>query len=244
MSLGIDPLSTTIKYCNFACPYCQLGGAKEYGLERKVFISPAALAAEIKELPADCHIDYLTFSGNGEPTLAANLGELIKAARSVRPNKVAVITNATLLTEKDVQADLCLADLVLLKLDAGDEASFKKVNAPAPGMTLAGIVDGIKAFSKIYKGKLALQMMFVGHNKGQAAQMAAIARQISPDEVQLNTPLRPSPVRALSEAEMLEVKKPFVAAGLKVLSVYEEEKKEYKPFDAEATVKRHGRYNS
>ena len=242
MSLGIDPLATDIKYCNFGCPYCQLGIAKEYGTERRVFLSPAELTAEINALPPDCRIDYLTFSGNGEPTLAANLGELIRAAKAARPNKVAVITNATLVTRQDVQADLALADLVLLKIDAADEAAFQKVNLPAPGITLAGIVSGIKQFRKVYKGKLALQMMFVGHNKAQAQGMADIARDIAPDEVQLNTPLRPSPVKALSEAEMVEVKKPFIAAGLKVVSVYEEEKKEYTPFDAEATVKRHGRY--
>lgn len=243
MSLGIDPLSTDAKYCNFACPYCQLKEAKEYGTQRRVFISAQQLAAEIRSLPLDCVIDYLTFSGNGEPTLAANLGELIKAARSARPDKVAVITNAALIAQEDVQADLCLADLVMLKIDAADEASFVKVNAPAPGITLAGIVDGIKAFRKVFKGKLALQMMFVGHNKAQAAAMAGIARAIAPDEVQLNTPLRPGPVRALSAAEMAEVKKSFIDAGLKVISVYEEEKKEYQPFDAPATVKRHGRYN-
>lgn len=243
MSLGIDPLSSSAKYCNFECPYCQLGGSKGYGSERRVFISPADLVAEIKALPVDCTIDYLTFSGNGEPTLAANLGELITAARAARPTKVAIITNATTVMLKEVQADLCQADLVLLKIDAADEATFQKVNRPAPGITLAGILAGIKAFRGVYKGKLALQIMLVGHNMAQAEQMAGIAAGIAPDEVQLNTPLRPSPVKALSRADMDAIKAPFVAAGLKVVSVYEAEKKEYKPFDAEATVRRHGRYN-
>ena len=242
MSLGIDPLATDVKYCNFECPYCQLGGAREYGVERQVFVSPEALVAEIKALPRDCHIDYLTFSGNGEPTLAANLGALITAAKAARPGKVAVITNAVLAGSKEVQADLVLADLVLLKIDAGNEAGFRKVNLPAPGITLAGVIEGIKDFRKNYKGKTALQMMFVGHNKDQASAMAQIAREIMPDEVQLNTPLRPSPVKALTESEMAEVKKPFLSLGLRVISVYEEEKKEYSPFDAGATVKRHGRY--
>ena len=242
MSLGIDPLSSEVKYCNFGCPYCQLGGAKEHGVERRVFVSPDELAAEIKALPTDCAIDYLTFSGNGEPTLALNLGELIKAAKQARPGRVAVITNAVLVGLKDVQADLCLADLVLLKLDAGDEQSFQKVNLPAPGITLEGVLKGIKLFRRVYTGKVALQMMFVGHNKDQAAVMAGIAAEIMPDEIQLNTPLRPSPVKPLSEGEMLEIKKYFLARGLNVRSVYEEEKKEYRPFDAEATIKRHGRY--
>ncbi|MBF0386708.1 MAG: radical SAM protein [Candidatus Omnitrophica bacterium] len=243
MSLGIDPLSHSGKYCSFACPYCQLGAAQEYGIERRNFILPADLTAEILSLPADCRIDYLTFSGNGEPTLAANLADLIKAARQASPNKVAVITNSATITQKDVQSDLALADLVLFKLDAADEAVFQQVNRPAPGITLAKIVEGIKAFRKIYKGKLALQMMFVSYNQSSATQMAQIARDIAPDEVHLNTPLRPSALPPLSVGEMSAIKRIFVASGLPVLSVYEEEKKEYKPFDAAATVRRHGRYN-
>ncbi len=242
MSLGIDPLSTETKYCNYNCPYCQLGLASAHGLERKVFISPNDLASEIKALPADVVIDYLTFSGNGEPTLALNLGDLIKAAKAACPKRVAVISNAALIDRPDVQADLCLADLVLVKIDAADETLFQKVNQPAQGLTLAGIVAGIKSFRKLYKGKLAVQSMFVGSNKGQAENIARLVREIGPDEVQLNTPLRPSMVKPLSEAEMAEIKKPFVTAGLNVLSVYEEEKREYRPFDDCSTEKRHGRY--
>lgn len=242
MSLGIDPLSSETKYCNFACTYCQLGNAHKYGLERQVFISPQELIDEVKQLPADCRIDYLTFSGNGDPSLAANLGDLIRAVRSVRQDKVAVITNAANIGQTDVQADLALADLVLVKLDGADEAALQAVNIPAPGVTFKDILAGIKRFRSIYKGKLALQMMLVDSNKDQAQKMADLAREIGPEEVQLNTPLRPSHVKPLSEAEMAELKQLFVKAGLKVLSVYEEEKRDYQPFDADSTVKRHGRY--
>jgi len=244
MSLGIDPIASDQKYCNFGCGYCQLGRTDAFGVARKVFITPAEMVAEIKSLPQDCVVDYLTFSGNGEPTLAANLGELITAARAARPGKVAVISNAVLSGDPAVQQDLALADLVLLKLDAADEDSFRKVNWPAPGVTLQGIIEGIKSFKKMYKGKLALQIMLVPANKSQAAGLARLASEIGPAEVQLNTPLRPSPVKPLSEAEMAEAKQFFVAAGVKVISVYEEEKKAYEPFDADATRKRHGEYTS
>jgi len=42
-------------------------------------------------------IDYITFSGAGEPTLAKNLGEMIKAVRRVRKEKIAVLTNSSLM---------------------------------------------------------------------------------------------------------------------------------------------------
>jgi wyosine [tRNA(Phe)-imidazoG37] synthetase (radical SAM superfamily) len=66
--------------------------------------------------------------------------------------------------------------------------------------TLAEVLWGIRRFRDEFQGKLALQMMFVGQSpllrcrRDHAEEMAEIARDLSPDEVQLNTPLRPSPV--------------------------------------------------
>jgi wyosine [tRNA(Phe)-imidazoG37] synthetase (radical SAM superfamily) len=101
---------------------------------------------------------------------------------------------------------------------------------------VAGLVD----FRKTFKGRMALQIMMTEANKDSAAEIARMARRIAPDEVQLNTPLRPSPVKPLDEGQMFLIKRAF--SGLKVLSVYEEEKRRYEPFDDAATRKRHGQY--
>ena len=242
MSLGLDPISTAQKICNFNCTYCQLGclGAADAVAERRVFIPTAEIVRELKALDTDVAIDYVTFSGNGEPTLAANLGEMIQAVKALRSEKVAVITNATLLGRKDVQADLHAADLVLAKLEAADEAMFQEINHPAKGVTLASVVDGIKAFKRLFKGRFVLQIMFIEKNKSQAKAIARLAADIGADEVQINTPLRKSFEKPLSPAQMAELKTFF--AGQNVRSVYEEEKKEYQPFDDQATARRHGEF--
>ncbi|MBF0485408.1 MAG: radical SAM protein [Candidatus Omnitrophica bacterium] len=243
MSLGIDPLTTDKKYCSFNCSYCQLGANRDVCLDRRAFVPVEEVVAEVKALEPHSQIDYLTFSGHGEPTLASNLGEMIRAVKSIRNDKVAVITNSSTVIRPDVQADLKLADLVLFKIDAADQKTFEVLAQPVPGLKLENIVRGIKDFKKTFKGKLALQMMFVAANKSWAPEMASLARDIAPDEVQINTPLRPGNEKPLSEAEMAQIKKCFISAGLSnVRSVYEEEKKECKPFDEHATVKRHGRY--
>lgn len=239
-SLGIDPLNTPQKTCNFGCSYCQLGEADVLPLERRVFVRTSWVVEEVKALPLECRIDYLTFSGNGEPTLASNLGEMILALRDVRPEKIAVITNSTTITRPDVQRDLRLADLVLFKIDAHDQALFEKINRPAPGTRLADIIKGIRDFQKTFEGTLALQIMFMAENKKFAPQIAEIARAIAPDEVQINTPLRPCPVAPLNEADMQEIKKYF--EGMNVRLVYEAEGKSYQPFDDQATEKRHGKF--
>ncbi len=244
MSLGIDPLNTTHKYCNFGCAYCQLWQAVAVQSDRAVFVSEEEVLDEVRSLPLNVKLDHFTFSGNGEPTLAANLGKMISSLKEAFPAvKVAVITNSTTIGRSDVQQDLLKADLVLFKIEAATQETFEKINRPAKGILLKDIVAGIKAFKALYKGKLALQVMLTDINKAEVQDIARIARDIAPDEVQLNTPLRPSPVKPLGEAEMARLKGYFTTEGLNVLSVYEQEKKEYTPFDASATKKRHGQYN-
>jgi len=239
MSLGIDPLSTKSKACNFDCVYCQLGRTVKFENTRQEFVSVREVLDEIKSFPAK-DIDYYTFSGRGEPTLASNLGEMIVAIKQETHGKIAVITDAGLMDQEDVQADLMLADVVLAKLDAFDQVSFQKVDIPASGIQFENIVKGIKLFKKKFPGKLALQIMFFDENKQHASVMAEVVRDISPDEIQLNTPLRPSAVKPLSEEEMIQIKSYF--QGLATTTVYENERKNIQPLNERDTIRRHGNF--
>ena len=240
MSLGIDPLSSgNQKICNFDCIYCQLGRTKDFTFERKIFVPTDDILREIKAMP-DIPIDYLTFSGQGEPTLAKNLGEMIMALHEIRDEKIAVITNSSLLDREDVRCDLASADYVLAKLDVHSQQSLKSINGPAEGCGLKKIIQGITDFRRFFKGKLALQIMFMENNKKDAARIARLAQRINPDEVQLNTPIRPSGVRFLSSAEMQKVRSFF--KGMPVTCVYDAERKEIKPFNERDTIRRHGNF--
>ncbi|MCX5681077.1 MAG: radical SAM protein [Candidatus Omnitrophica bacterium] len=238
MSLGVDPISQSEKVCNFNCIYCQLGVACAAQLKRKEFVSTHAIIDEINKVSAP-NIDYITFSGKGEPTLAKNLGEMIKAVKAVRPEKIAVITNSSLLGCADVRTDLMPADFVLAKLDACCAKGFEKINQGGKEISFEGIVQGLCAFRKAFKGKFALQIMFVEQNKGDAKGMAELVKKINPDEIQLNTPLRLCAVKPLTEQQMKDIKKEFV--HFKTISVYEIPKKSYRPFDDEKTASRHGK---
>jgi len=82
------------------------------------------------ELVEDIACDYLTFSGIGEPTLAQNLGQAIKLARSIIHLPVAVLTNSSLIPQEDVRRDLVLANVVVAKVDAPNEELFSEINKP------------------------------------------------------------------------------------------------------------------
>ena len=236
-SLGIDLLSQKEKICNFDCVYCQLGKTKKHIVERKIYVPIKKVIEELERLSA-VQIDYITFSGRGEPTLASNLGQMIKAIKKIRKERIAILTNSSLIYREDVQKDLSYADFVVAKLDASSQNIFELVNQPIKEIKLNMIIQAIKEFKKYYIGKLALQIMFVKENKDYALEIAQIAKEINPDEVQLNTPLRPCKVKPLPKEELDEIKRYF--KGLKVISVYESKIKKVTPISTEDTLKRRG----
>ncbi len=236
-SLGIDPVSAEKKVCSFNCVYCQLGPPVKLTLERKKFVDSKDVLRELELLP-DIGIDYITFSGTGEPALAENLGEMIKDVKQARPEKIAVLTNSSLLSREDVREDLSGADLLVCKLDAASQKVFEEVNRPARGLKIDNIARAIKDFQKSFSGKLALQIMLIDKNRAFAKDIAGIAKDIEPYEVQLNTPLRPCAEKPLQRDEINRLKTYF--EGLNVLSV-SPKKKEVEPVSREDTLRRRGK---
>jgi len=237
-SLGIDPISQNEKICTFDCIYCQLGKTKRLTDERKVFIPTRSVIKELESLPP-VKIDYITFSGRGEPTLAENVGEMIKAVKQIRNEKIAILTNSSLIYREDVTKDLSLADVIVCKFDAPSQYVFKLINAPMKDIKIDIIINAIKEFRNVYKGKLALQIMLMEGNRVYASEIASMSRYIGPDEVHLNTPVRPCNVKALGKDEMAAIEKYF--SGLHVISVYRTEKKDVKPISSKDTLKRRGK---
>jgi wyosine [tRNA(Phe)-imidazoG37] synthetase (radical SAM superfamily) len=235
-SLGVDLLPAESKTCSFNCTYCQLGRTVHPLTDRAGFVSLDALAKEL-QAARSVSADYVTFSGMGEPTLASNLGQAIQLAKSVLGLPAAVLTNSSLMTRAEVREALGHADVVVAKLDAPDEQLFRRINRPPPLFSLSQIVESIELFRATYKGKLALQMMFVEANKGFAAQMAAIAGQLSPDEVQVNTPLRPCPVTPLTPGEIAAIREEFHRFP-NVVTVYDAVRPEVTPLDVVETRRR------
>jgi wyosine [tRNA(Phe)-imidazoG37] synthetase (radical SAM superfamily) len=234
-SLGVDMVSQPEKTCSFDCVYCQLGPTRCRMAQRREFVSLARLREELGKLPP-LEVDYVTFSGTGEPTLAANLGEAITAVKERLPSPVAVLTNSSLISDPSVRADLGLADVVVAKLDAPTEALFQAVNRPAPGIRLAGTVEALHLFRQEYQGRLSLQMMFFNANEDCAEALAALARELGPDEVQVNTPLRPCPVQPLSPQAIGRILPAF--SGLQAVSVYEAPRPKVHPLDVQETAAR------
>lgn len=190
-SLGVDLLSVN-SVCSFRCAYCQLGAINVHTLERKIYAPTERVMGDLRA-SAWRRAQVITLSGSGEPTLAANMGEVIRRIKTATGEPVAVLTNATTLNDPAVRRDLCEADRVFCKLDAADEESFARINRPVAGLTLGAVVEGIKKLRAEHDGALGVQIMLLPSSVNRAEQFAEILREIGPDEAQLGVPTRPRP---------------------------------------------------
>ena len=93
-SLGVDLVP--FKTCSYDCIYCQLGPTTCRTIERKNWVPLERVIADV-ESRLSSKPDYITLSGSGEPTLFAQVGELITRIKAVTDIPVAVLTNGSLL---------------------------------------------------------------------------------------------------------------------------------------------------
>ncbi len=233
-SLGIDLISCQ-KTCSFDCIYCQLGKTLHKTVERKIFVDDNVAKNELDRFPwNNVAVDFITFSGMGEPTLAKNLGNVAKYAKKFGL-PIAILTNSSLFGYEDVQKDLENIDWVIAKLDAPNEKIFKKINRPHESINFDEMIDAIKEARNKAK-KFSLQMMFIEENKNYAEDMASLAKEIGADEIQINTPLRKSPVAPLPKEELFKIEEKF--DRLNTVNVYSLPRPKVKPLNYEEVRRR------
>ncbi|MCD6232744.1 radical SAM protein [Candidatus Aerophobetes bacterium] len=192
-SLGIDPIP--FKTCTLDCIYCQLGRTTHKTVERKEYVHSNQILKELEKfLKEKKKIDYITFSGSGEPTLNSNIRKMITEIKKMTSIPIAILTNGTLLSHSQVREDLLEADLVIPSLDAISEKVFKEVNRPHPLLKIDEVISGIINFSKEFKGKIWLEIMLVKRINDSLKEMrkvAEIIKEMKLNKIQLNTVIRP-----------------------------------------------------
>ena len=194
VSLGIDPIPK--KVCSLDCVYCEVDKTSLQTLERAEYIPAEIILSELRDyLSKDhVHLDFITFSGSGEPTLNSKIGYLIREIKKMTDTPIAVITNGTLLWKPEVREELLPADLVMPSLDAASEKIFIKVNHPAKGLTAKMLLDGLVKFRQEYSGPIWLEILIVKNvndKEDEYYRLAEAVKKINPDRIQLNTVVRP-----------------------------------------------------
>ena len=168
--------------------------------------------------------------------MALNLNKIVGEIKSVTDLPLTILSNSTLLSNPKTSLDLLKIDKVVAKLDAWDQKSLQKINNPHPSVTFTKLIQGILEFKNKYPGIFCLQIMFIKEFDSNVARLVELVQKIHPDEVQINTPLRPCAVSPLNKKELNKIKKLFT--GLNVYTVYEKERPDVKIIDLDTTLKR------
>ncbi len=173
ISLGVNLLPLNRKHCSFNCLYCECGWTKpekeactNYPSREEIRVALEKKLEAMRNRKA--MLDTITFAGNGEPTLHSDFGGIIDDTIALR-NKyypdasIAVLSNASNAGKEEVAAALKKVDQNILKLDAGTEETFQKINNPRIRLSLEEVVKN----AEIFRENLIIQTLFVrGTYKG------------------------------------------------------------------------------
>ena len=213
VSLGINLLPGRRKVCNFNCIYCECGWSpstdREGGylpLRDEVY---DALESRLQEMKVNgTRPDVITYAGNGEPTLHPDFPEIIDDSILLRNKffpdaKIAVLSNASTITNHSVKEALQKVDMNILKLDSAFTETINIHNQPRVKINADEMIEDLKKFN----GRLIIQTLFLrGRYEGKVidnttpeeidAWLAALEK-IKPSEVMIYTIARDTPVGEL-----------------------------------------------
>lgn len=193
-SLGVDMVPA--KTCSMDCIYCESGGTTNHTLQRKEYFPTQDIIDELDcFLAAEPELDYVTFSGAGEPTLHAGIGKIIRHLKKYFPDyKIALITNAMMLNQPEVFDDVKDVDLIVPSLDAVVQEVFCAINRPVIDVDCQELVEVLARFKRESQALFWLEIFVVpGVNDTPESieLLASAVNKIKPDKVQLNTLDRP-----------------------------------------------------
>ena len=194
ISLGVDLVPH--KTCTLNCVYCECGPTDHLTLKHNEYIPVKRIKAELEAfLSFDPSLDFITFSGSGEPTLNSGIGEIIGFIKSDYPGyKVALLTNGTLLYNLHIMEEILDLDLLKVSLDAVSEDIFTSINRPHRELKLADIINGLislrEKFAKLFWVEVFL-VPGLNDSESELKKIRNILSILDPDRIQLNTLDRP-----------------------------------------------------
>jgi len=207
MSLGVD-LSPAYKQCNFDCLYCELAPSATVTSQTQTIEVSEIIKALVPHLNE--HVDVITLTANGEPTLYPHLSELIDEIDKVKNStETLILTNSATLVDDNVFKALLKLDQVKLSLDAISSDVFSKIDRPHVNIDISQVVEKVTAFGKAYKGKLFIEILFVhglNDTKEEIKKLNDVLLNLDCKRVDLGTIDRPPayPVVGISYKELFE----------------------------------------
>lgn len=219
-SLGINLFPGKNKLCTFDCVYCQYGwnGDRQ---EETPLPDPSDIALALESALVDLKEKkqfpgYITFSGNGEPTLHPSFNLIVKEVISIRDNislssKIALLSNSTQLHRNEVQEALSVIEVRIMKFDCGNSSVFGYYNNPSQGISIEIIGNNLVELSN--RLPIYIQTLFAGGSSGNYNEeniegWIGYLSRIKPKGVQIYTLSRGYPeksLEAMKKAQLSEI---------------------------------------
>jgi wyosine [tRNA(Phe)-imidazoG37] synthetase (radical SAM superfamily) len=202
-SLGINLIPGKHKLCSFNCVYCHYGWTKNLTANPDDFVANLPERNEVVEaieraMQSPLEFEYITFSGNGEPTMHSQFPQLVddvvRLRDQYRPQvKIGLLSNSAGLIYENVHESIPKIDFPMFKLDAGTEKTFRAINRPAKGIDFNTIVNQLYTLSNIL-----IQTVFVdgspsNTNDDELEAYFEHLIRIKPSEVHIYSIDRPVP---------------------------------------------------
>lgn len=211
LSLGIDLVPQ--KTCTYDCVYCECGGTTVETKIRQEYYPVSGVIRELEQfLSSSPKLDFITFSGSGEPTLSTSIGPVIMYLKDAYPQyRIAVLTNGSLLTDPEVRKELNAADVVLPTLSTVVDVTFSIIHHPASCLHAGDILDGMVKFREEYPREIWLEVFIIPGVNTSPEELSGLKEallRIRADRVQINTLDRPgtkSWVTPASPAELSRI---------------------------------------
>lgn len=210
VSLGVD-LSPAQKCCNFDCVYCELTAAKPVvAIENPPSVEQ--VIAEVKvALAAHPHIDVITLTANGEPTLYPDLAGLVSELNLIKGRaKTLILSNGSGVLGPKICEALKGLDIVKFSLDSAVQKTFARMDRSGEKIDVGELVAAMAKFRREFKGELVLEILVVKGLNDTMAEFEALnaaLNQISPARVDISTIARPPayPVKGVSRELLYEL---------------------------------------
>ena len=210
VSLGID-LSPVQKCCNFDCIYCELTAAKPVAaIENPPSVEQ--VIAEVKAaLAVHPHVDVITLTANGEPTLYLDLVRLAHELNLIKGRaKTLILSNGSSVLDPQICEALNELDIVKFSLDSAVQKTFTRIDRSGEKIDVGELVAAMAEFRREFKGELVLEILVVkglNDTKAEFEALSAAINQILPARVDISTIDRPPayPVKGVSRELLYEL---------------------------------------
>jgi wyosine [tRNA(Phe)-imidazoG37] synthetase (radical SAM superfamily) len=202
-SLGINLMPGNYKLCSFNCAYCHYGQTEKHRLELSPCLGDLPPMDEVVKAvegaaKSSIEFDFMTFSGNGEPTLYPMFAELVDEVKRIRNRyrpevKIALLSNSTGLIHKTVRDSIPKIDVPVFKLDAGIEKKFRLINHPARGVRFAEMINFLSSLEDFLIQSVLIEGTPSNVTEKDLAAYFQKISQIKPKEVHVYSIDRPVP---------------------------------------------------